>query len=231
MIWPALVMGLAGSLHCAGMCGPLALALPSTGTNRAAYVTGRVLYNVGRTLTYAALGALFGLVGQTLVFAGLQRGLSITVGLILLGWILLRGRGGAVQNLIPRLVVPLKAALAKQLRERSLTALFVFGLLNGLLPCGLVYLALAGAAATGAALDGAVYMAVFGLGTTPMMLSLTLFGRSLHAGLRQKFQRAVPALVAVMAFLFILRGLSLGIPYVSPDLSEAAVKSGHSCCH
>lgn len=234
MIWPAVVMGFAGSLHCAGMCGPLALALPVTGANRVAFVAGRVLYNLGRIITYAGMGAVFGLVGRTFVFAGLQRGLSLAVGAVLLGWLVLRTnqrlsvRAG---SLIPRLVAPLKAALAKQLRERSLTALFVVGLLNGLLPCGLVYLALAGAAGTGNATDGAVFMTVFGLGTAPMMLAIALFGKSLHAGFRQRFQRAVPALVATLAVFFILRGLSLGIPYISPDLSPEAIAAGRSCCH
>lgn len=232
MLWPALVMGFAGSLHCAGMCGPLALALPVTSTNRARFIAGRMLYNAGRILTYAALGTLFGLVGKTLVLAGLQRGLSIGVGIVLLGYLVVRSNRGffaGAQSFIPRLIAPLRIALGKQLRERSLTALFVVGLLNGLLPCGLVCLALAGAAGTGSAAQGALFMIVFGAGTAPMMLALSLFGKTLHAGLRLQFQRAIPALVTVLAVLFILRGMSLGIPYISPDLDAPA--TGHSCCH
>lgn len=232
MIWPALIMGFAGSLHCAGMCGPLALALPVTSTDRTSFVAGRILYNAGRILTYALLGAIFGLVGKTLVLAGLQRGLSIGVGIVLLGYLVVRSNRKlfmGAQTFLPRLIAPLRAALGKQLRERSLTALFAVGLLNGLLPCGLVYLALAGAAGTGNAADGAIFMTAFGAGTAPMMLALSLFGKALHAGLRMQFQRAIPALVTVLAVLFILRGMSLGIPYISPDLDATA--GGHSCCH
>lgn len=227
MIWPAFILGAAGSLHCVGMCGPLALALPGN-ANRSRFITGRLLYNAGRVVTYAALGAIFGLIGETLVLAGLQRGLSIAAGVILLGWLILRLRPGlftSAQIFIPRLIAPLKTALAKQLRERSFTALFAVGLLNGLLPCGLVYLALAAAAATGTAANGALSMIVFGSGTIPAMLAVSLFGQTLHAGIRAKFQRAVPVFVAALAVLFILRGLSLGIPYISPDLAVA-----HSCC-
>lgn len=233
MIWPALVMGLAGSLHCAGMCGPLALALPVGIANRAHFVAGRILYNAGRILTYAAMGAIFGLAGKTVVLVGLQRGLSIAVGVILLAWLVARSNRrifAGAQEIIPRLIAPVKRALASRLRAQTLPALFVFGLLNGLLPCGLVYLALAGAAGTGAALDGAIFMLVFGAGTTPMMLGISLFGKMIHAGLRVKFQKAVPAMVGVLAVLFILRGLSLGIPYISPDL-DTQVATGRSCCH
>lgn len=232
MLWPALVMGLAGSLHCAGMCGPLALALPPDPANRARFVTGRIVYNIGRTLTYATMGAVFGAVGQTLVFAGWQRVVSIAVGAILLTYVLLRGRHFASSSAwIAGLIAPVKRALAARLQARSVPALFSFGLLNGLLPCGLVYLALAGAAATGHAVGGALFMAIFGVGTIPMMLGLTLFGGAIPTTWRMRFQRAIPAMVAVLGVLFVLRGLSLGIPYISPDLSAEAIESGHSCCH
>ena len=233
MIWPTLILGLAGSLHCVGMCGPLALALP-VGMSRASFLAGRLLYNAGRLVTYAVFGAGFGLIGKTYVLAGLQRGLSIAVGVVLLGWLYARTRPGQfvfAQRIIPQLIAPLKMALAKQLRARALPSLFAVGLLNGLLPCGLVYLALAAAAATGTATDGALAMLVFGAGTVPAMLAVSLCGQPLHAGLRLRFQRAVPVLVAVLAVLFILRGLSLGIPYVSPDLSPPALASGQPCCH
>ena len=117
-------------------------------------------------------------------------------------------------------------------REAALrSTLLLFGLLNGLLPCGLVYAALAGAAATGGPLGGALFMAAFGLGTIPAMLAVSLAGRLITAPWRARFQRAVPVAMAVLAVLFIVRGLSLGIPYLSPDLSPEAVAGGRSCCH
>ena len=222
MIWTGFVIGILGSLHCIGMCGPLALALPSAGQDRADYAMGRVLYNIGRVLTYAAMGIVFGLIGKTFALAGLQRGVSIAAGLFILaaalGW--------------HRLTSPsfgfLRGAWSKLIAQRSRTALFAIGLLNGLLPCGLVYVALAGAAATGSAAGGAVFMLAFGAGTIPAMLAVSLSGKLVHVGLRQKFHRMVPVTLGVLSVLFILRGMSLGIPYVSPDLSPAAE---HSCCH
>ena len=161
------------------------------------------------------------------------RDLSIAVGIVLLASLVARTNPklfSATATLIPRLIAPVKSALARRIRAQTPPAQFVFGLLNGLLPCGLVYLALAAAAGTGGASGGALFMLIFGLGTAPMMLAISLLGKKLHTGIRTKFQRAIPALVGALAILFILRGLSLGIPYVSPDMSEHALASGKSCC-
>jgi sulfite exporter TauE/SafE len=111
------------------------------------------------------------------------------------------------------------------LRRHSFTSLLVLGLLNGLLPCGLVYVACAGATATGGLFSGAAYMAAFGLGTVPMMLGISVSGRLIPLSLRLQLRKAIPVSVFLLASLLILRGLSLGIPYVSPDLSSP------SCCH
>ena len=229
--WTALMLGLAGSLHCVGMCGPLALALPRP---PGSLLAGRILYNVGRTITYAAMGAVFGLLGQTLLVAGWQRGLSIAAGVLILAYLLSTwlGRGRwSMESTALRLVAPVQRALGRLLKHTSLGGLFTIGLLNGLLPCGLVYVALAGAAATGTALNGALFMAIFGLGTIPMMLAIALVGPSLYGRFRGRFQRVVPLALGGMALLLILRGLELGIPYVSPNLA-AQVEDGAkpACC-
>jgi sulfite exporter TauE/SafE len=226
-------MGLLGSLHCLGMCGPLMLALPAAGATRARYVAGRVACQTGRVLTYALLGVVFGIFGQTLVFAGWQRGLSILAGVVILASLLLRGSRWAARasGFIAQGLSLLRRSFGPLLHRRTVSALFGVGLLNGLLPCGLVYVALAMAAATGSAGGGAQFMTAFGLGTVPAMLGVSIAGRLLPITWRLRLQRAVPAALAVLALLFILRGLSLGIPYVSPDLSPKAVESGHSCCH
>lgn len=217
----AIALGLVGSLHCAGMCGPLALALPMTGNARTTFVLGRLAYNLGRILTYCALGAAFGLVGQTLALAGFQRWVSLAAGTaILLG--LLLSTKFATSVPVARAVAWVKSGLGAMLRQRSLASTFALGTLNGLLPCGLVYAACAGAVATGSLLSGVEYMAAFGLGTVPMMLGLGLVGPKLQFTLRFKLQRLIPASVAIVAVLLILRGLSLGIPYLSPDLAAGA---------
>lgn len=230
--WTAFLLGLFGSLHCLGMCGPLALALPAARRQGFDFVIGRLLYNGGRVLTYGALGILFGLIGQTLVLAGLQQVLSILAGLFILGYLLLRNRPVfAVKGTgwIAAGVGRLKTSLGGLLKQRSKRALFGIGLLNGLLPCGLVYVALAAAAATGSAAGGLQYMLWFGLGTAPLMLGVSLFGRFLQGGLQRRFQQLIPVALAVMAVLFLLRGMALGIPYISPDLHAGPGHTG--CCH
>ena len=222
ILWTAILLGAVGSLHCAGMCGPLALALPITGHSRVTFVLGRVAYNLGRILTYCLLGAAFGLVGQTLAFAGFQRWVSLVAGSAILVGLLVSSRF-AVSMPVTRAVAWVKTGLGALLRQRSVASVFSLGALNGLLPCGLVYAACAGAVATGDLLSGVEYMAAFGFGTVPMMLGIGLVGQKLQFTLRFKLQRLIPACLALVAVLLILRGLSLGIPYLSPDLAAGAV--------
>lgn len=220
----AFVLGLAGSLHCAGMCGPLALALPRAGNGLPSLLLGRVGYNFGRVITYCALGVVFGLAGKTLVLAGVQRWVSIALGVALLAG-LVTSRKLALWRPVLVLVEQLKSRLSALLRRRSLAALIMLGMLNGLLPCGLVYVTCAGATATGGILAGAQYMAAFGAGTVPMMLAISLSGKLVPMVWRLHLHKAIPVSVFLLATLLILRGLSLGIPYVSPDLLGA-----NNCC-
>jgi uncharacterized protein len=227
-LWTAFILGLAGSLHCAGMCGPLALALPAPHRRLPVFVAGRFAYNAGRVLTYCLLGLAFGLVGQVFTFAGFQQSMSIALGIALLAGLILSPR--LVRwSPITRLVNLLKGRMSGLLRQRSLTALAVLGLLNGLLPCGLVYVACAGAAATGNLVRGAEYMALFGIGTIPMMLAISLSGSLVPMRIRLRLTKAIPVAVGLLAALLILRGMSLGIPYVSPNLSGG--QGGAACCH
>jgi len=225
-LWTAFLLGLVGSLHCAGMCGPLALALPAAGRTAPGYLLGRVAYNVGRIMTYCLLGIIFGLAGWTFLLAGVQRWVSIALGVaLLLG--LFASRKLALARPVTSAVNHLKSGMSALLHRRSFTALAVLGLLNGLLPCGLVYVACAGAAATGGIAAGGSYMAAFGLGTVPMMLAISLSGKLVPVSLRLKLVKTIPVCVFLLAALLILRGMSLGIPYLSPDMSG----SGASCCH
>lgn len=222
--WTAFVLGLVGSLHCAGMCGPLALALPGAQAG-GRFALGRVAYNAGRIFTYCVLGLVFGLFGKTLLLAGIQRWVSITLGVLLITG-LFASRKLALWKPVTFLVNHLKATMGKLLRQRSLFSVGLLGTLNGLLPCGLVYVAAAGATTTATMLSGALYMAAFGAGTLPMMLAIGLGGKLVPLGWRLKLRGAIPVSVFLLGALLILRGMSLGIPYVSPDLASA-----HSCCH
>jgi hypothetical protein len=221
----AFVLGLLGSLHCAAMCGPLMLALPVPPGGPARLVAGRIVYQLGRVTTYALLGVAAGLVGKSIFLAGLQRWLSIALGAAILSGFLV-SKKVSVSAPVVRLVTRLKNAMSLQLRQRSFHSLTVLGLLNGLLPCGLVYVALAGAVTCGTVWDGVYYMAMFGLGTVPAMLGISLSGRLLPVSFRVKYRGAIPIGVCLLAGLLILRGLGLGIPYLSPDLASGAA----SCC-
>jgi sulfite exporter TauE/SafE len=227
-LWTAFLLGFVGSAHCAGMCGPLALALPHWGRGQGSFLVGRLLYNFGRIITYAGMGAVFGLLGQGVALAGLQRWVSLTLGALILVGVIVAPR---FANRVPvtRGVNWLKAALGSMLLRRAMPALFGIGLLNGLLPCGLVYVACAAATATGDVLSGMRYMIAFGLGTVPMLLAISLLGTKLQFALRFKVQRLIPASLILVGMLLLLRGMELGIPYVSPKLP--AQPDAASSCH
>jgi uncharacterized protein len=227
-IWTAFLLGLVGSAHCAGMCGPLALALPGSGGAPSSFFAGRLLYNAGRVCTYMLLGACFGLLGKAFVIAGLQRWLSVTAGAAILLFLVApspTGSGGWPG----KAVNALKTRLGRLFSRGAMRALFVIGLLNGLLPCGLVYAACGAAMAAGDAFSGACYMAAFGLGTAPMMLAVSLSGAKLQLALRLKLLRLIPFALALTGSLLVLRGLGLGIPWVSPDLPAHPAADVHAC--
>ena len=215
----ALVLGLMGSFHCAGMCGPIAIALPPQGNTILQKIFGGSLYNLGRTITYGIMGALFGMLGQGIHLLGFQQKVSVVMGALMIISVLFPALFRNQYNLDRSLfsfVGKLKKAIGKLFAVRSFQSLFFIGLLNGLLPCGLVYIAIAGAIGTGNTAEGAVYMILFGLGTIPMMLGISLAGNVLGLAVRRKINKIIPVLVVVVGLLFILRGLDLGIPYLSP---------------
>jgi hypothetical protein len=226
-LWTAFMLGLVGSLHCAGMCGPLALALPVAGKTRSDFVLGRVLYNLGRILTYTGIGAVFGLVGQSFALAGFQKWVSLVAGVVILLGLVASLRIGLGLP-ITKSVMWLKSSVGRLLQQRTFGSLFLLGSLNGLLPCGLVYVAATAAAATGSLQLGVFYMAMFGLGTLPVMLGLGLAGRKLQGFFNFKLQNLVPISLAVLGVLLILRGMELGIPYLSPVLG---VDGTGAACH
>ena len=221
----AIMLGLVGSLHCAAMCGPLQLALPALPGGRRHFIGGRLIYQLGRVATYALLGVLAGLAGKSLLLAGFQRWLSVSLGLAILSGFLL-SKKVAVSAPVLRLVARLKTAMSAQLRQRNRRSLALLGLLNGLLPCGLVYVALAGAVSRGGLIDAIAYMACFGLGTLPTMLGISLSGKMFPLAFRLRLRGAIPVGIWLVAGLLILRGMALGIPYVSPSLAAGVP----ACC-
>ncbi len=220
----AFLMGLAGSLHCIGMCGPIALSIPTNGKSMAAKISGSLLYNLGRISTYAAFGLVFGWIGRSLSWFGWQQRISILLGMAILAFLVFPVffPGKTLHPIISRAMAAVRQRLATTIFRNSPQARSATGILNGLLPCGLVYMAITGAAITGDPVTGMAFMALFGAGTLPAMFATGFFGQWLKQPLRLKMRRLYPALMAIMAFLLILRGLNLGIPMVSPKMNSAS---------
>lgn len=219
----AFMLGLLGSAHCVGMCGPLALAVPSARHSFAARLGGALAMNGGRIITYGLLGSAFGVFGRGLHLAGLQQGVSIVLGVLILAGLLAPRllRWLPIGAVLGGFVLRMQGVMARQLKRSSPEGLFFTGMLNGLLPCGLVYLAAAGALAQDSALHGMLFMLFFGLGTWPALVGLKLGGSYAGPELRTALRRVTPYAYALMGVLFILRGLDLGLPFISPDLPEA----------
>lgn len=220
----ALTLGLIGSFHCIGMCGPIAIALPLPQKNWASKILGASLYNIGRALTYGLMGVVFGLVGKGFKLAGLQQWVSIIMGAIMILSVLfpvLFRNKAKLDGFVNRLVSRLKNYFGVLFQKRTFYSLFLIGLLNGFLPCGLVYMAIAGAVATGDITNGALYMVVFGLGTLPVMLSVSLAGNLISGSFRNKIRKFIPVFIVLIGILFMLRGMNLGIKYISPKLNKA----------
>lgn len=226
-LWTAFLLGLVGSLHCAGMCGPLLLALGKAGPPMANRVfIGRVSYHLGRVGAYSVLGIVFGLIGQAAVPDGFQRWLSVALGVGLLAGVVIP-RKTTLTTPMFQWIGWLKNAMGGLLRQNSYVAQALMGALNGLLPCGLVYVAAVGATATGHPVSGAAYMALFGLGTWPLMLGIHVAGRRVPLPSRLSLGAVTRGAVLVMAALLILRGMELGIPFVSPAFSTSASATCH----
>ena len=228
----AFTIGIVGSFHCVGMCGPLALALPLKNDSFTAKFFGAFMYNAGRIVTYSVFGLLFGMIGQTAALFNFQQWLSIGTGAVILVFIMLPKKYRVQQTAsgyTTAFFTKIRTKLGRLFTQKNNASLFVIGLLNGLLPCGLVYMAVAGAIAAGDMGKSALFMAAFGLGTLPVMWSIAFLGNYIGVPLRQKIRKAYPYMMSLMACLLILRGMGLGIPYVSPKMNTAKTEV-QGCC-
>lgn len=219
MFWTAFLMGLLGSFHCIGMCGPIVLALPSQ------TVIHRVFYNVGRAVTYMAMGTVIGFVGHSFTLVGWQQFLSIGTGIIMLIVVLFTKYNHfdlPLGGLLNKLYLQVKSNFGPLLKSKSTMAPFFIGMLNGLLPCGLVYAAMFTALSMGSIQGSAYYMLCFGLGTIPIMLALGISSSFISIKLRSRLNKAVPYFLGILGVLLILRGMNLGIPFISPSINSCA---------
>lgn len=230
-ILEAFVIGFLGSLHCVGMCGPLVLALPLANKTNSQRLAGALLYNFGRTLTYGILGLIFGIIGEGLRISNLQLWISVIFGIALILSVVLPGLIKLVpfiSKIIIKGTAPLKKRMGNLLQQSKIYPLFVFGLLNGLLPCGLVYVAIfSGAISTESILQSGLYMILFGLGTLPVMFLLIYFSDLIKSKVLSKIRNVIPIFIVILGILFILRGMNLGIKFISPKMDKT--KTEMSC--
>lgn len=232
MLFTALFFGLISSLHCIGMCGPIAMMLPVERNNPTKKALQILTYHVGRLTAYASIGFLFGLLGKGLFLAGIQQELSILLGVMMILVIVVPERIFASYNFskpMYHLISSVKTALGSQFKKKSYSSLFTIGILNGFLPCGLVYVALFGAIAMQSVGLGMVYMIVFGIGTVPMMSSVVYVNSYITSSFRSKMQKIIPFVAVIIGILFIFRGLGLGIRYISPSDISLFVQQQPNC--
>ncbi len=215
------------------MCGPIAFALPVDRNNKSKMVFQTLLYHFGRLSSYALIGLIFGIVGKGLYLAGFQQRLSILMGVLMILIVLIPVQLFNKHNFskpLYKFIGYIKSKLGYYLKRKTNSTFLAIGFFNGFLPCGLVYMALIGAIAASGAVNGSIYMFLFGLGTVPMMSVAVLAGNFLKVSVRNKIQKAIPVFVVIIGLLFILRGLGLGIPYVSPSDAKLQISNNAAAC-
>ena len=227
----AVTIGFLGSFHCIGMCGPIALALPLKEQSMGTRIFSALLYNSGRIFTYFLLGLIFGSLGTGLELWGFQRWISIVLGIIMILSVTFPYLFRAVnlESRIDKGLSAFKQLFANFFGYRSFGSAFIIGMLNGFLPCGLVYLAIAGAIVSASPLNGGFYMLLFGIGTIPALFAVTLIGNIFGMKFRNTMKKIIPVFIIIIGLLFILRGLNLGIPYLSPEMHIHEIHP--ACCH
>lgn len=232
MLYTALLFGLISSFHCIGMCGPIAMMLPVDHNNPTRKVLQIMLYHLGRLTAYGMLGLFFGMLGKGLFLAGFQQQLSIAVGILMIVFVVVPERILAKYNFskpVYKLISKVKSHLGAQFKRKSPDALFTIGLLNGFLPCGMVYAALFGAIAMQSELLGVAYMVLYGIGTIPMMSAVVLISNFITVPVRNRIQQFIPVFVIAIGALFIMRGMGLDIPYISPNTTSLIVQANPDC--
>jgi sulfite exporter TauE/SafE len=216
----AFMIGLIGSVHCVGMCGPLAFAVPSLKKGAVYLLLNKVMYQAGRIISYCLLGLIIGLIGNQIWLAGIQQGVSILSGALIIF---------AAVNAIFKLSLTRQgnSFLLKPFHKLFGYALnhkanhLIIGMINGLLPCGFVYVALAGALNTSNAVE---FMFWFGVGTAPLMLTATLSVGFTSQLFRKRINKVIPYLMLLLGIWFLFRGTNLNIPYLSPAKASSTVE-------
>jgi sulfite exporter TauE/SafE len=232
MLYTAFIFGLISSFHCVGMCGPIAMMLPVDRTNEAKKVTQIITYHLGKLTAYGLLGLIFGLLGKSFYLAGLQQQMSIILGILMIVVAVVPEKVFAKYNFskpVYSSIIKIKSSLGQHFKNKSYKSLFTIGLLNGFLPCGMVYVAIFGAIAMQSVSLGILYMILFGIGTIPLLTAVVYLSNILSLSFRQTIQNMIPLVAVVIGMLFIIRGLGLNIPYLSPSNLSLFVQTETNC--
>lgn len=232
MLVSALIFGFLGSLHCVGMCGPIAFMLPVEHKKPLKKFFQIASYHAGRLFAYALIGLVFGILGKSFSLFGMQQQLSIAVGVLMILTVVLpnkRFQNNKVAAFFYKFIGKIKQNLGASLKKKTADTFLTIGFLNGFLPCGLVYIAVFAAIAAGSLMQSSLYMFFFGLGTIPLMTTAIYAGSFLKGINRQRIQKAIPLFVVIIGVFFILRGMGLGIPYLSPAPVTEIVNAKIEC--
>lgn len=236
MLWAAMIsgftLGTAGSLHCVGMCGPLSLALPTQYLSKTQKFLSLLIYQFGRIITYSCFGLVFGLAGRRIYISGYQQWFSIAMGIFVLALAALYfiQKHSIHFSFLNRFYLSVQQLISNLLkRSGGPFSFLLLGLANGLLPCGLVYVAVAATLSFTEIAESVSFMAMFGAGTLPAMMLVGYAGQLVNAEARQLMRKAVPVFITLMGIILILRGLNLGIPFISPEMPQSPGEA--AVCH
>lgn len=226
----AFTLGLAGSLHCAGMCGPLVMIVHGGGQLKdSSWWLNKLMYHLGRIIVYSFFGLVAGLIGAGIVSLGFQQWLSLIAGISLLIIILWPYLPIKKMNAGKGLFSFIQHFFNSFIRSTNRSKYFVLGIINGFLPCGLVYAAMAASISAGSTWGSILFMMIFGMATSPILIAIASFSGVIQKKIKSKSLGYVRIGFSLLAILFILRGANLGIPYLSPKLKVETCEV--DCCH
>ena len=216
LYWIAFLIGFGGSVHCIGMCGPIVLAIPVKNLGFNTVLINRLVYNLGRITTYGTMGLIIGVVGLGVQMVGIQKYVSIVVGAGLILYILFSAKRLPVVSRIKvfdRILLKFKLLFSRKLSLSGRSNNFFIGMLNGLLPCGLVYVALVNSLLVTSPWEGFVFMSVFGLGTLPALFILPFTTRFFNFRPLARLKKIVPFLIFGLGVFLVIRGINFDDPF------------------
>ena len=228
VILAGLILGLGSSLHCVGMCGPLSLAMVGNSGSSWRLTLQMAQYHLGRILTYASLGLIAGTLGLGMQVAGIQQIVAMSAGALLI-------TAAFAPFLVERYIykIPiintgvrlLSKQFGKLKNPNSFGGRLLAGALHGFMPCGMVYLALAGAISTYTPAMGSLFMLTFGLGTIPSLLAFGLSGQAVLRNHRSLFKYGQAALLFISGSLLLWKGIKMDLSI----LSGVVPMAGYDC--